>query len=76
MARHPDTGQRHPIVQVHGFARAPVLCRSDKAAADTDVKVLSKGAAYVRRPSAETVPLSTQKDWEEMSRRCVALRWN
>ena len=74
--RHPDTGQRHPIVRVLGFTHAPVVCRSDKAAADTDVKVLRKGAVYVRRPGAETVPLSTQQDWEEMIERCVALRRN
>ena len=65
-----------PLIQVHGFARAPFVCRSDKAAADSDVKVLRKGAVYVRRPGAETVPLSTQQDWEEMIERCVALRWN
>ncbi len=74
--RHPDTCQRHPILQVHGFDRGPFVCRSDRTATDTNAKVLNKGAVYVRRPSAETVPLSSQQDWDAMIKHCVALRRN
>jgi len=71
---HPTTGIRHPLIQVIGFAQAPYVCRSSKAAADTGEQILRQGAVYVRRPGAETSELSTAADWEEIISRCVRLR--
>lgn len=71
---HPNTGRRHPIIQVEGFERTPNVCRSDKVASDTREQILRQGAVYVRRPGAETVPVSTPQDWEDLINRCVRLR--
>ena len=71
---HADTGLRYPVIQVEGFERVPYVCRSDKAASDTEEQILVQGMVYVRRPSAETAPVSTPSDWEEIISRCVGMR--
>lgn len=72
--KHPDTGMRHPIIQVNGFDRLPYVCRSDQAATDSGEKILRQGAVYLRRPSAETSEVSTPEDWDDLINRCVRLR--
>ncbi|MFQ5860601.1 MAG: hypothetical protein ACE5IG_03515, partial [Dehalococcoidia bacterium] len=71
---HPDTGLRYPIIQVEGFERLPCISRSDRAASDTREQILRQGAVYIRRPGAETAPVSTPQDWEDLINRCVRLR--
>ena len=71
---HPDTGLRHPIIQVEGFQRTPCVCRSDRVASDTGEQILRQTDVYVRRPGAETSRVSTPQDWEELIDRCVRLR--
>lgn len=71
---HPDTGIRHPIIQVKGFDRLPYVCRSDRDATDTGDRILRQGAVYLRRPTAETSEVSTPEDWEDLVNRCVRLR--
>ena len=71
---HPDTGIRHPIIQVKGFDHLPYVCRSDRDATDTGDRILRQGAVYLRRPSAETSEVSTPEDWEDLVNRCVRLR--
>ncbi len=73
---HPDTGLRYPEIQVEGFARVPYICRSEKAASDTHEPILRKGVVYIRRPGAETAPLSSLQDWVELLDRCWRLRRN
>jgi hypothetical protein len=68
---HPETGVRHPLIRVDGFDRFPYVCRSDKEAKDTRVKILRQGAVYLRRPGAETSEVSTPEDWEDLINRCV-----
>lgn len=68
------TELHYPIIQVEGFSRTPNVCRRDKVASDTGDKVLRQGAVYIRRPGAETVPVSTPQDWEDLVNRCVRLR--
>jgi len=70
---HSDNGIRYPLIQVEGFERLPYVCRSDKAAPDGE-PILRQGAVYIRRPGAETAPVSTPQDWEELINRCVRLR--
>lgn len=71
---HPDTGIRHPIIQVNGFDRLPYVCRSDQDAIDSSDRILRQGAVYLRRSSAETSEVSTPEDWEDLVNRCVRLR--
>ena len=71
---HPDTGLRHPVIQVEGFERNPYVCRSDKSASDTGEQILRQNEVYIRRPGAETSRVSTPLDWEDLISRCVRLR--
>lgn len=71
--RHPVTGLLHPIIQVEGFERLPFVCRTRRAASDSGEEILRQGAIYVRRPGAETAPVSTLQDWEDLIDRCVRL---
>lgn len=71
---HPVTGLRHPIIQIRGFERLPIVCRSDNVASDTKESILRQNVIYLRRPGAETAPLSTPQDWEDLVNRCVRLR--
>ncbi len=73
---HPVTGLRYPVIQVHGFERLPCICRSEKIAPDSGETILRQGAVYLRRPGAETAPVSTPQDWEDLINRCVRLRRN
>jgi hypothetical protein len=70
----PATGLRHPVIEVRGFERTPYICRGDRQASDTGTLVLEQGAAYIRRPSAETSKVSTAQDWEELISRAVRAR--
>ena len=71
---HPSSGLRHPIIQVEGFERLPCICRSNRKASDTGEQILRQGTAYLRRPGAETAPVSTPQDWEDLINRCIRLR--
>ena len=71
---HPETGARHPLIQVEGFDHLPYVCRSNRKATDTGERILRQGAIYLRRPGAETSEVSTPEDWEDLINRCVRLR--
>jgi len=71
---HPGNTLRYPEIQVEGFERLPCICRSDKAASDTSEPILRQGVVYIRRSGAETAPVSTPQDWEDLINRCVRLR--
>lgn len=71
---NPETGARHPVIQVEGFDRLPYICRSNQEASDTGERILRQGAVYLRRPSAETSEVSTPEDWGDLINRCVRLR--
>lgn len=69
---HPSTGLQYPIIQVDGFERLPCICRTHKP--DTGEPILRQGMVYLRRPGAETAPVSAPQDWEDLINRCVRLR--
>jgi len=69
---HPSSGLQHPIIQVDGFERLPCICRTTRP--DTGEPILRQGMVYLRRPGAETAPVSTPQDWEDLINRCVRLR--
>jgi hypothetical protein len=71
---HPLTKLQYPIIQIEGFERLPYICRSKKIATDSGKLVLEQGAVYLRRPGAETAPVSTPQDWELLVNRCVRMR--
>ena len=71
---HPVTDLRYPIVQIDGFVRIPFVCRGNRSASDTGEEILRQGKIYIRRPGAETAPVSTPGDWEDLINRCVRLR--
>ncbi|MFC1929212.1 hypothetical protein ACFLXK_06455 [Chloroflexota bacterium] len=71
---NPTTGLQHPIIRVFGFERLPYICRSDRSASDNGQLVLRQGVVYFRRPGAETAPISTPQDWEDLINLCVRLR--
>lgn len=71
---HPGSGLQHPMIRVEGFERLPCICRSNRTASDTGEQILRQGAAYLRRPGAETAPVSTPQDWEDLINRCLRLR--
>ena len=71
---HPSNGLQYPVIQVGGFERLPCICRSDRTASDTNERILHQGMVYLRRPNAETAPVSTPQDWEDLISRCVRLR--
>lgn len=71
---HPSTGLQYPIIQVFGFDRLPCICRSDRIASDTGEHILRQGTVYLRRPGAETAPVSTPQDWEDLINQCIRLR--
>lgn len=74
LEEHPSSGLHHPMIQVLGFERLPCICRSDRIASDTGEQILRQGTVYLRRPGAETAPVSTQQDWEDLINRCIRLR--
>lgn len=71
---NPNTGLQHPIIRIFGFERVPCICRSDKIASDTGEYILRQGTVYIRRPGAETAPVSTPQDWEDLITNCIRLR--
>lgn len=71
---HPETALRHSVIQVEGFERLPCICRSDMTASDTGEPILRQGVVYLRRPGAETAPVSTPQDWDDLINRCVRIR--
>ena len=74
MELHPFTQQQHPIIEVKGFERTPLVCRSNRVATDTNKPILNAGKVYIRRPGAATSEVHTPSDWEDMLKRCVAQR--
>ena len=64
---HPDTGMVYPIIQVFGFAKRPLFCKSTKGP-------LSEGALYVRIASARTINVATPDDWDNLIDLCVERR--
>ncbi|MBA7646623.1 hypothetical protein ES703_54388 [subsurface metagenome] len=71
---HPSSGLQHPMIQVNGFERLPCICRSDRIASDTHEQILRQGQVHLRRPGAETAPVSTPQDWEDLINLCIRLR--
>ena len=71
---HPSTGLQYPVIEVLGFERLPCICRSERMADDTGEYILRQNTIYLRRPSAETAPISTAQDWEDLINQCVRLR--
>ena len=74
MEIHPKTQLPHPIIQVQGFERTPFICRSTKAASDSNQPILQTGKVYIRRPGAATSEIQTPSEWEDLLRRCVSQR--
>ena len=74
MEIHPKTQLPHPIIQVQGFAKTPLICRSTKSASDTNQQILQTGKVYIRRPGAATSEIQTPSEWEDLLRRCVSQR--
>ena len=74
MPEHPRTHLPHPVIQVEGFQRIPIICRSTKSASGTKEQVLQSGKVYIRRPGAATSEIRTLSDWDELLRRCVVQR--
>ena len=71
---HPETSLSHQVIQVEGFDRTPLICRSTKSASDTGEQVLQSGRVYIRRPGAATSEVRTQSDWDELLKRVVSRR--
>ena len=74
MEIHPKTQLPHPIIEVQGFERTPFICRSTKAASDSNQPILQTGKVYIRRPGAATSEIQTPSEWEDLLRRCVSQR--
>lgn len=73
---HPSTGLQYPVIEVFGFERLPCICRSERTADDTGECILRQNTIYLRRPGAETAPISTAQDWEDLINQCIRLRRN
>ncbi len=70
---HPATGKPHPIIQVHGFDKLPLVCKSDKTNPEKgDERILKQGAIYIRRRNGSTSEIQTPQDLESLIERCVA----
>jgi len=74
MEIHPKTQLPHPITRVQGLERTPFICRSTKAAPDSNQPILQTGKVYIRRPGAATSEIQTPSEWEDLLRRCVSQR--
>ena len=74
MEIHPETRLPHPIIRVQGLERTPFICRSTKAAPDSNQPILQTGKVYIRRPGAATSDIQTPSEWEDLLRRCISQR--
>lgn len=65
-ARHPDTGEEYPVIQVPGTSLVPV--RSGSA---TACNTLKENMYYIRRPGPKSEPPATGAEWDALLRRCL-----
>ena len=74
METHPKTQLPHPIIRVQGLERTPFICRSTKAASDSNQPILQTGKVYIRRAGAATSEIQSPSEWEDLLRRCISQR--
>ena len=72
---HPETKIFHPIIQVQGFDKLPLICKSDmRSSIGNGERILRQGAIYIRRRNGSTSEVQTPQDVEILIKRCVAQR--
>lgn len=72
---HPDTQKAHPVIQVQGFDKLPLICKSDmRSSIGNGERILRQGAIYIRRRNGSTSEVQTPQDLEMLIKRCVAQR--
>jgi len=65
---HPETGELFPLIDVPGGHRVPI--RSDSAGPGE--RHVSYNTYYIRRPGPESASPKSGREWDELTRRCVA----
>lgn len=66
VARHAD-GALHPVVQVPGGHRTPIMAKKGSP----DQKTLIPSRVYVRRPTPESAEPGSAVEWRDLLDRCV-----
>lgn len=70
---HPETKRLHPVIQVQGFDKLPLICKSDmRSSIGNGDRILRQGAIYIRRRNGSTSEVQTPQDIEILIKRCVA----
>ena len=72
---HPDTKKIHPVIQVQGFDKLPLICKSDvTSSTGKGERILRQGAIYIRRRNGSTSEVQTPQDIEILIERRAAQR--